>query len=71
METCPSMNPDCAAKLARLEERSDTTVKALSRVESKLDILGEQVWGVKLRVALIAAVSGGSVAGLLKVFHLT
>jgi hypothetical protein len=70
METCP-INPDCAARLARLEERSKTTAKTLDRVEGKVDLLKDSVWGVKLRVAVIAAMSGGTVAGLLKIFHFT
>lgn len=63
--TCP-INPNCAARLARLDERSEASAETIKRIEEKVDALSERVWGLKLKVAVIAVGSSGVVAGILK-----
>jgi hypothetical protein len=63
-------NPDCAAQLAVLDERSVCLAQVLERVEGKVDTLSERVWGIRLKLAVLAAGSGGGAAILLKLFHI-
>jgi hypothetical protein len=62
---CP-INPDCAAKLARLDERTKSLADASDRIERKVDALSNRVWGLRLRMAALAAASGGTVAAICK-----
>jgi len=63
-------NPDCAAQLAVLDERSIVVTQVLERVEKKVDVLSERVWGIRLKLAVLAAGSGGGAAIILKLFHI-
>lgn len=63
--------------MSTLEERSVNTHETICRVEAKVDVLADRLddlsdkfWGLKIKVALLAAGASGGVVGLVKLLNL-